>query len=153
MQPYHAIDDGRWADRVIGPERAKGTYAFRSLLDHGATLAFGSDWFVAPPTPLEGIYAAVTRRTLDGAHPGGWVPEQKISVEEALRAYTAGGAFAGFDEAERGTLERGKLADFVLVDRDLTRIPPEEIRDAKVLMTVVGGRVVHERGAAAAAAQ
>jgi predicted amidohydrolase YtcJ len=150
MQPYHAIDDGRWADRVIGPERAKGTYAFRSLLDHGATLAFGSDWFVAPPTPLEGIYAAVTRRTLDGAHPGGWVPEQKITVEEALRAYTVGGAHAGFDEAARGTLERGKLADFVLVDRDLTRVPPEQLRDARVTLTVVGGRVVYERGAAPA---
>jgi predicted amidohydrolase YtcJ len=151
MQPYHAIDDGRWADRVIGPERAKGTYAFRSLLDHGATLAFGSDWFVAPPTPLEGIYAAVTRRTLDGAHPDGWVPEQKIGVEEALRAYTAGGAHAGFEEAGRGTLERGKLADFVLIDRDLTRIPPEQIRDARVTMTVIGGRVVFERGASPAA--
>ena len=151
MQPYHAIDDGRWAEKVIGPERAKVTYAFRSLLDAKAKVAFGSDWFVAPPTPLEGIYAAVTRRTLDDRHPGGWVPEQKITVEEALRAYTAGGAHAGFDEAERGTLERGKLADLVLIDRDLTRIPPEQIRDAKVLMTVIGGRVVHERGAAAAA--
>ena len=151
MQPYHAIDDGRWADKVIGAERARTTYAFRSLLDKGTTLAFGSDWFVAPPTPLEGIYAAVTRRTLDGAHPGGWVPEQKITVEEALRAYTAGGAYAGFDEAERGTLERGKLADFVLLDHDLTRIPPEQIRDAKVTLTVVGGRVVFERATAAAA--
>ncbi|MFM8910851.1 MAG: amidohydrolase, partial [Gemmatimonadota bacterium] len=88
MQPYHAIDDGRWATRVIGPERSEGTYAFRSLLDARAKLAFGSDWFVAPPTVLEGIYAAVTRRTLDGANPGGWVPSQKITVEEALRAYT-----------------------------------------------------------------
>jgi hypothetical protein len=149
MQPYHAIDDGRWADRVIGPERAKGTYAFRSLLDHGAALAFGSDWFVAPPTPLEGIYAAVTRRTLDGANPGGWVPGEKITVEEALRAYTAGGARAGFDEATRGTLERGKLADFVLVDRDLTRVPPPELADARVVLTVVGGRVVFERGGSA----
>jgi len=145
MQPYHAIDDGRWADRVIGPERSRTTYAFRSLLDAGARLAFGSDWFVAPATPLEGIYAAVTRRTLDGRHPGGWVPEQKITVEEALRAYTSGGAYASFEEREKGTLERGKLADFVLVDRDVTRIPPETIRDAKVVMTVVGGTVVFER--------
>jgi hypothetical protein len=151
MQPYHAIDDGRWADKVIGPERAKGTYAFRSLLDAGATLAFGSDWFVAPPTPLEGIYAAATRRTLDGKHPDGWVPEQKITVEEALRAYTAGSAFAGFDEQERGMLDRGRLADFVLIDRDLTRVPPETIRDAHVVMTVVGGRVVYERSAGATA--
>ena len=109
-----------------------------------ARLAFGSDWFVAPPAPLDGIYAAVTRRTLDGAHPGGWVPEQRITVEEALRAYTAGGAFAGFADADLGTLEAGKLADFALIDRDLTRVPPETLRDARVVLTVVGGRVVHE---------
>ena len=145
MQPYHAIDDGRWAERVIGPERAKGTYAFRSLLDNGATLAFGSDWFVAPPTPLEGIYAAVTRRTLDDRNPNGWVPEQKITVEEALRAYTVGSARASFDEARKGTLARGKLADLVIIDRDLTTIAPESIRDARITMTVVGGRVVFER--------
>lgn len=145
MQPYHAIDDGRWADRVIGPERAKGTYAFRALLDSGATIAFGSDWYVAPPTPLEGIYAAVTRRTLDDRHPNGWVPEQKITVEEALRAYTVAGAYASFDEERRGVLAPGKLADLVLIDRDLTRIPAEEIRAARVRLTVVGGRVVFER--------
>jgi predicted amidohydrolase YtcJ len=145
MQPYHAIDDGRWAEKVIGPERAKGTYAFRSMLDAKVPLAFGSDWFVAPPTPLEGIYAAVTRRTLDDKHPGGWVPEQKIGVEDALRAYTSGGAYASFEEKDLGTLERGKLADFVLIDHDLTRIPPEQIRDAHVLLTVVGGKIVHER--------
>ena len=145
MQPYHAIDDGRWADRYIGSERAKGTYAFRSLLDAKARLAFGSDWFVAPPTPLEGIYAAVTRRTLDDAHPGGWVPEQKITVEEALRAYTTGSAYAEYMEAEKGMLARGMLADMALIDRDLTRIAPETIRDARVLLTVVGGRVVFER--------
>ena len=151
MQPYHAIDDGRWAEKLIGAERAKGTYAFRSLLDAGATLAFGSDWFVAPPTPLEGIYAAVTRRTLDGAHPDGWVPEQKITVEEALRAYTIDAAFAEYAEAEKGSLERGKLADFVLIDRDLTRIAPETIRDARVMMTVVGGQVVFDRTTSARA--
>jgi len=145
MQPYHAIDDGRWAERVIGPERAKLTYAMRSLLDAGARLAFGSDWFVAPPTPLEGIYAAVTRRTLDGSHPDGWIPEQRISVEQALRAYTRDAAFASFRESDTGTLERGKLADFVILDRDLTRIAPETIADARVLTTVVGGRVVFER--------
>ena len=145
MQPYHAIDDGRWAEKVIGPERAKGTYAFRSLIDRGATLAFGSDWFVAPPTPLEGIYAAVTRRTLDDRNPAGWVPEQKITVEEALRAYTVGASYASFEEARKGTLARGKLADLVLIDRDLTTIAPESIRDARITMTVVGGRVVFER--------
>ena len=144
MQPYHAIDDGRWVDKVIGPERAKGTYAFRSLLDHKATLAFGSDWFVAPPTPLMGIYAAVTRRTLDEKRPGGWVPEQKITVEEALRAYTAGASFAGYAEQDRGVIRKGMLADLTMIDRDLTRIAPETIRDAKVVRTIVGGKVVYE---------
>jgi predicted amidohydrolase YtcJ len=145
MQPYHAIDDGRWAEKVIGPERAKGTYAFRSLLDAGARLAFGSDWFVAPPTPLEGIYAAVTRRTLDDRNPNGWVPEQKISVEDALRAYTASAAYAEYMEGEKGMIARGMLADLVLIDRDLTRIPPQTIRDARVSLTMVGGKVVYER--------
>jgi len=147
MQPYHAIDDGRWADKVIGPERAKTTYAFRSLRDAGATLAFGSDWFVAPPTPIEGIYAAVTRRTIDDKNPGGWVPEQKISVEDALRAYTHGSAYASFTEKEKGKLAAGALADFAMIDRDLTRIAPETIRDAHVALTVVGGQVVYERKA------
>jgi predicted amidohydrolase YtcJ len=141
MQPYHAIDDGRWAEQFIG-KRIATTYAFRSLLDNKARLAFGSDWFVAPATPLEGIYAAVTRRTLDDKNPDGWVPEQKITVEEALRAYTTGGAYASFDEARKGTLTAGKLADLVMIDRDLFKIPPEEIRNAKVLTTVVGGKVV-----------
>ena len=144
MQPYHAIDDGRWAERVIGPERIKTTYAFRSLLDAKARVAFGSDWFVAPPTPLEGIYAAVTRRTLDDENPNGWVPEQKITVEEALRAYTRDAAYASFEENEKGTIAKGKLADLVLLDRDITRVRPEEIRDARVLMTIVAGEVVFE---------
>ena len=125
--------------------RAKGTYAFRSLLDHGATLAFGSDWFVAPPTPLVAIYAAVTRRTLDDRHPDGWVPEQKITVEQALRAHTSGAAKAGFMERDVGTLAPGMLADLVLIDRDITRVPSETIRDAKVMLTIVGGRVVYDR--------
>ena len=111
MQPYHCIDDGRWAEKRIGPERAKSSYAFRSLLDSGAVLAFGSDWDVAPMEPLMGIYAAATRRTLDGRHPGGWVPEQKISVAEAIRAYTMGSAYASFTEKIKGSIEPGKLAD------------------------------------------
>jgi predicted amidohydrolase YtcJ len=143
MQPYHAIDDGRWAERVIGPARAKLTYAVRSLLDAGARVVFGSDWHVAPPTPIEGIHAAVTRQTLDGLHPGGWVPEQRITVEEALRAYTRDAAFASYSEREAGTLERGKLADFTVIDRDLTRVAPEGLNAARVSMTVAGGRVVH----------
>jgi len=144
MQPYHCIDDGRWAEGVIGPERAKTSYAWRGLVDTHATLAFGSDWPVAPATPIEGIYAAVTRRTLDGAHPGGWVPEQRITVEEALRAYTWGGAYASFDEAQRGKLAPGQLADIVAIDRDLLRISAVDIADAHVATTIVGGRVVYE---------
>jgi len=145
MQPYHSIDDGRWAEKVIGPERSKTTYAFRSLLEAHARLAFGSDWFVAPPAPLEGIYAAVTRQTLDDRNPGGWIPQQKITVEEALRAYTSDAAYAQFAEKQKGTIEAGKFADLVLLNRDLTRTPPAEIRKAQVQMTVVGGKVVFER--------
>ncbi len=144
MQPYHAIDDGRWAEKVIGPVRSRTTYAFRSLIDSGARLAFGSDWFVAPPSVLEGIYAAVTRRTLDDRNPDGWVPEQKIAVEDALRAYTIDAAYASFEEQLKGSIERGKLADLVLIDRDITQIPALTIRDARILATVVGGRVVFE---------
>jgi len=146
MQPYHAIDDGRWAERVIGPERAATTYAFRSLLDDGARVAFGSDWYVAPASVIEGIYAAVTRRTLDGVHPEGWIPEQKITVEEALRAYTIDAAYASYDEDNRGMLKAGMLADFVVLDRDLTTIGVDDIRDTRVLRTVVGGRSVFEAG-------
>jgi len=145
MQPYHAIDDGRWAERVIGPERVKTTYAFRSLIDTGAHVALGSDWYVAPADPIAGIYAAVTRRTLDGRNPDGWVPEQKITVEEALRGYTVEGAHASFEEDRKGMIRAGMLADMALIDRDLTSIPPATIRDAKVLKTIVGGRVVYSR--------
>jgi predicted amidohydrolase YtcJ len=144
MQPYQCIDDGRWAEGVIGTERAKTSYAWRALVDTHATLAFGSDWPVAPATPMEGIYAAVTRRTLDGAHPGGWVPEQRIAVQEALRSYTWGGAYASFDDGNRGKLAAGELADIVAIDRDLLRISSVDIADAHVTTTVVGGRVVYE---------
>ncbi|MCP4301237.1 MAG: amidohydrolase family protein, partial [Gammaproteobacteria bacterium] len=145
MQPYHAIDDRRSAEDVIGAERSKTTYAFKSLIDGGAHVAFGSDWYVAPANPLEGIYAAVTRRTLDDENPDGWVAEQKISVEQALRAYTYEGAFASFEEDRKGMLKAGMLADMTLIDRDLTAIAPETIRDARVLKTIVGGRVVFAR--------
>jgi predicted amidohydrolase YtcJ len=145
MQPYHAIDDGRWAENRIGPNRAKGTYAFRSLLDAGATLAFGSDWFVAPMEPLMGIYAAVTRRTLDGKRPQGWVPEQKISVAEAVRAYTLGSAYASGDEKIKGSIEASKLADLVVLSADIFKIDPVEIGKAKVVMTIFDGKVVYER--------
>ncbi len=145
MQPYHAIDDGRWADKVIGPERSRTTYAFRSLLDAGARLAFGSDWYVAPPTPLEGMYAAVTRRTLDDKHPDGWVPEQKITVEEALHAYTTGGAYASFEERQKGTIAPGMVADITVIDRDLRSVVPADIRRTKIVRTIVGGTTVFQQ--------
>ena len=144
MQPYHAIDDGRWAANRIGPERIRTTYAFRSLLDTGATLAFGSDWTVAPLNPLLGIYAAVTRRTLDGRNPDGWVPEQKITVEEAVRAYTVGSAYAEFAEDRKGTIAPGMLADIVMLSHDIFRINPVEIENARVLLTIMDGRVIYE---------
>lgn len=142
MQPYHAIDDGRWAEKYIG-ERIATTYAFRSLLDARAQLAFGSDWFVAPPSPLEGIYAAVTRRTIDDRNPDGWVPQQKITVEEAMRAYTSTAAYASFEESSKGVIAAGKLADLAIIDRDIFTIPPEQIRDARVKATIVGGKQVY----------
>ncbi len=144
MQPYHAIDDGRWAEKRIGHERARTTYAFRSLLDSGATLAFGTDWTVAPLDPMLTIYAAATRRTLDGKHPDGWISEQKISVEETVRGYTIGSAFAEFQEKEKGTISPGKLADLVILTRDIFKIDPTEIKNTKVVMTIMDGRVVYE---------
>ena len=145
VQPYHAIDDGCWAEKKIGPERARTTYAFRSLRAAGATLAFGSDWTVAPLDAVAGISAAVTRRTLDGRHPDGWVPEEKLSVEDAVRAYTVNGAYAQFAESEKGTIEAGKLADLVVLDRDIFKVRPEEIERAKVRLTVFNGKII--RGA------
>jgi predicted amidohydrolase YtcJ len=143
MQPYHAIDDGRWAAKRVGAEVLKGSYAFRSLLDSGAILAFGSDWDVAPMDPILGIYAAVTRRTLDGKNPGGWLPEQKITAEEALRAYTYGSAYASFDEKSKGTIAPGMLADITVLSDDILKMPPEKIRDAKVALTIFNGREVY----------
>ncbi|MGZ4839909.1 MAG: amidohydrolase [Terriglobales bacterium] len=142
VQPYHAIDDGRWAERRIGPERIKTTYAFRSLLDHGVRLALGTDWTVAPLNPMLTLYAAVTRATLDGKNPDGWVPEQKITLAEAIEAYTLGSAYAEFQENEKGSLTPGKLADVIILSDDLFAINPKNIPDVKVVTTVVGGRVV-----------
>jgi len=144
MQPFHEADDGRWCEKRLGPERAKGTYAFRSLLDSGAVLAFGSDWTVAPLNPLEGIQAAVTRQTLDGRHPNGWVPEQRITLDEAIRAYTVGSAYAEFADAEKGTVAPGKLADVVVLDRDIYTIAPTDIKQAHVVLTIMDGEVVYE---------
>ncbi len=144
MQPFHIIDDGRWAWKRLDEPRLKGTYAFRTLLDSGGVLAFGSDSPVAPLNPIWGVYGSVTRRTLDEKNPNGWIPEQKISVEETVRAFTFGSAFAEFQEKEKGTIEVGKLADFVILSDDIFTIEPSKIRDVKVLTTVVDGRVVYE---------
>jgi predicted amidohydrolase YtcJ len=144
MQPYHAIDDGRWAEKRIGKERAKTTYAFRSLLDARATLAFGTDWTVAPLNPLLTLYAATTRRTIDGKNPNGWVPEQKITIDEAVKAYTVGSAYAEFQETVKGTISPGKLADLVILSRDVFEIDAKEIENVKVVLTLMDGRVVYE---------
>jgi predicted amidohydrolase YtcJ len=146
MQPYHAIDDGRWAEGRIGAERCASSYAFRSLLDARARLAFGSDWSVAPLSPLLGIDAAVNRRTLDGKNPKGWFPQQKITVEEAVEAYTLTSAYAAFQEKNKGSLEPGKLADLVVLSRDiLAESERDHIEKTEVLLTMVGGKIVYDK--------
>ncbi|HWR31903.1 MAG TPA: amidohydrolase, partial [Chitinophagaceae bacterium] len=145
MQPYHAIDDGKWAYKRLDDARLKGTYAFKSLLEARANLTFGSDWPVAPATPLEGIYAAVTRSTLDDKNPDGWYPEQKITVEQALKCYTVNNAYAGFQENKLGMLKKGMLADFVVLSENLFDIAPEKIKEVKVLRTVVNGKEVYSQ--------
>jgi predicted amidohydrolase YtcJ len=142
VQPYHAIDDGCWAESVIGRRRAAAMHAFRTLSDSGARLAFGSDWTVAPLDPVAGIDAAVTRRTLDGRHAGGWFPDQRLSLDRALAAYTSGAAFAGWAEDTVGTIEPGKWADLVVFSDDLFAVAPEKIRDARVELTMAGGTIV-----------
>ena len=145
VQPYQAIDDGRWADARIGHDRASRTYAFRTFLNHGVHLAFGTDWDVAPLNPLLTIYAAVTRATLDGKNPNGWFPEQKLTVEESVEAYTMGSAYAEFQDKDKGSITPGKLADMVLLSDDIFTIDPAKIRDVTVIKTVVGGKVVWDR--------
>ena len=142
VQPYHCIDDGRWAETRIGHQRAMTTYAFRSLLDAGTVLAFGSDWFVAPIDPLAGIYAATTRRTLDGKNPNGWIPEQKISVKQAVHAYTVGSAYAESQDDIKGSLVPGKLADFTVLSDDIFHVDPVQIEQVKPVITVLGGEIV-----------
>ena len=143
VQPYHAIDDGRWAEQRIGHERCKTTYAFRTFLDNGVKMCFGSDWTVAPINPMLGIYAAVTRRTTDGANPNGWFPEQKITVAEAIEAYTINCAYAVFEEHEKGSITPGKFADFVVLSEDILTIDPVKIETVGVAMTIVGGNTVY----------
>ena len=148
VQPYHAIDDGRWAEGRIGHDRASRTYAFRTLLNHGVRLAFGTDWEVAPLNPMLTLYAATTRATLDGKNPDGWFPEQKLTIKEAIEAYTMGSAYAEFQESEKGSITPGKLADMVLLSDDVLSIDPVKIRDVKVFKTWVGGKLTYDNGAA-----
>jgi len=145
VQPYHLWDDGCWAVEKVGPERIHSAYAFKSLLDNRVPLAMGSDWTVAPLNPLSGIYAAVTRHTQDGKNPGGWIPEQKISLEEAIKGYTINGAFAEFSEEIKGSISAGKLADLVVLDQDFFSLPPDEILNTKVDLTIFDGKVIFSR--------
>ena len=144
MQPYHAVDDGRWLQDRIGLERSRTSFAWRSMLDAGVPLAFGTDWPIAPLNPLLGVWAAVTRQTLDNKHPEGWVPEQRLTLEEALRAYTQGSAYAEFQEKVKGTIAPEKLADMVVLSADLFSIPANRIKDERVIVTIVGGEVVYQ---------
>lgn len=145
VQPYHCIDDGVWAEKRIGPERIKYTYPFKSFLEAGVKLCFGTDWYVAPLNPLLGLYAAVTRRTLDDKNPDGWIPEQKISIEEAIKCYTINSAYAAFEENIKGSIEEGKLADLIVLSDDILTIDPVKIKDAEVIMTVFDGKIIYKK--------
>jgi predicted amidohydrolase YtcJ len=145
VQPYHCIDDGAWAEKRIGPERIKYTYPFKSFLEAGVKLCFGTDWYVAPLNPMLGLYAAVTRRTLDDKNPDGWIPEQKISIEDAIKCYTINSAYAGFEENIKGSIEVGKLADLIVLSDDILTIDPVKIKDVKVEMTIFDGKIIYKK--------
>ncbi len=145
VQPYHCIDDGAWAEKRIGPERIKYTYPFKSFLDAGVKLCFGTDWFVAPLNPMFGLYAAVTRRTLDDKNPDGWIPDQKISIEDAIKCYTINSAYASFEENIKGSIEAGKLADLIVLNNDILTIDPIKIKDAEVVITVFDGKIIYKK--------
>jgi len=145
VQPYHCIDDGVWAEKRIGPERIKYTYPFKSFLEAGVKMCFGTDWYVAPLNPLLGLYAAVTRRTLDDKNPNGWIPEQKISIKDAIKCYTINSAYAAFEENIKGSIEVGKLADLIVLSDDILSIDPVKIKDVKVEMTMFDGKIIYQR--------
>jgi len=156
VQPYHCTDDMRWMEERIGPDRSRGAYAFRSLMEAGATLSFGSDWpgtnaSYYPVNPILGLYAAVTRQTVKGTPAEGWFPEQRLALHEALAAYTRGGAYASFEESSKGTIAAGMLADLAVLDTNLFETPPSAWLDAKVDYTIAGGQVVYDRAAEASA--
>jgi len=145
VQPYHLIDDGVWAEKRIGKKRINEAYPLKDFLDNGVKMCFGTDWTVAPLNPLLGIYAAVTRRTLDDKNPDGWIPEQKISLEDAIKCYTINCAYASFEEDIKGTIETGKLADLIVLSEDIFSIDPIKIKDVKVEMTVFDGEVIYKK--------
>jgi predicted amidohydrolase YtcJ len=144
IQPSHCIDDMRWAEARIGRERSAISYNFRSFVDAGARIAFGTDWFVEPLNPMLGLYAAVTRQFPDGTPAGGWFPDERITMEQAVEFYTIGSAYAEFAENHKGSITEGKLADLVLLSRDIFKVPAREILDTRPVLTMVGGRIVHE---------
>jgi predicted amidohydrolase YtcJ len=145
MQPSHETSDMRWAGQRVGPDRAKGAYAWASLQKSGARLAFGTDYPVEPINPLRGLYACVTRELPDGGPAGGWQPQEKISLDDCIRAYTSGSAYAQFEEGKKGELKAGEYADFIILSDDLTKIPPLQFTKTTVLLTVVGGRTVYSQ--------
>jgi len=145
VHPYHLIDDGRWAAKRIGQERCRNAYPIKSLLQQGAKVSFGTDWTVAPINPIWGIYAAVTRRTLDGKNPNGWIPDEKITVPQAIRCYTINSAYAGYEENSKGCLKPGYLADLVVLSDDILAIDPVKIWDVAIEMTMVGGKIVFKK--------
>jgi predicted amidohydrolase YtcJ len=145
MQPCHETNDMRWAEQRLGAERSKGAYAWRSLQDAGAKLAFGTDYDVEPISPLRGLYACVTREAIDGGPPGGWIPQEKLPLADCMRAYTTGSAYAEFMDGKKGELKVGEFADFVILSQDLTRISPRDFLTTEVLRTVVGGKTVYQK--------
>lgn len=149
MQPSHLLDDQRWADPRLGPQRVKGAYAWRTMQDHAVRLAFGTDYPVEPINPLRGIYECVTRELPDGGPAGGWQPQEKLPIADCLRDYTAGSAYAEFEEQRKGILAPGMLADVVVYPQDITRIAAPELLKLPVWMTIAGGRVVYQAKVAA----
>jgi predicted amidohydrolase YtcJ len=149
VQPFHLSDDMRWMEERIGPQRIKGAYAFKSIQSSGAVLSFGTDWpgtsaSEYPINPMLGLYAAVTRQTIDGKPEGGWFPNERIGIEDAIRAYTYNTAYANFEETTKGSIEVGKLADLTVLSKNLLRIPPKEILTTEVIYTIVNGKIVYE---------
>ncbi|MHB8580469.1 MAG: amidohydrolase [Ignavibacteriaceae bacterium] len=144
-QPYHSFDDGAWADMKINEHQIKEAYSFKSFLEEGIKLCFGSDWTVAPINPLLGIYSAVTRKTAGGKYQNGWIPEEKISVEDSIKCYTINGAFASFEENIKGSIQTGKLADMVVLSEDILTIEPDKLKDVQVDMTIFDGEIINQK--------